>query len=297
MGLGNVFKTIGEGVTKLANSKHSQTVTGLIAIGGLIGTAVLAYRMRPKMDEVIAEQREKVKAIDEDETLSPEEAKAARKVVTVETVKKVAKVAGPTVSCAAATAGFIGGTVAISNFKIGNLTSLLGMSEIAYQELFDKTKELVGEEKMNEIQGEIAKDNIISRASDGKRQKYADLTDEEIDSLLEVMDVVQAEGGDQMFFDKLTKRIFKSDCSTIRRACNNLSSRCRNTGGEPYVTYRDFYYELGLKNEPPIYELIGWGGYSLRDTEITPNLCNPIILGERSFIVLDWITHPTDKFK
>lgn len=279
MKLSNFFETVHEGAKRAVNSKHSQTITGALAVGGMILTAVMAYRMRPKVDAIISEQKKRIDALDEMDT--PEEEKAAvRKEITKETIMKLAPVAGPTIASATATAGLMVGSVVISNGKINKLASAVSMSEVMYKELFDKTKEVVGEEKANEIQTKLAEDKI----------KEVIKSEED----LEALGIIQARGGNQLFYDLMTGRVFRSDVDTIYEACNYLNRKICS-GKEPYITYNEFYSELDM-SQVGFGDDRGWGGHSLTNV-LEPNMNNATVIGKTSVIILDWYTKPSMNFK
>lgn len=278
MAFGKVFKTVGNGLAKIANSKHSQTVAGVIAIAGLIGTEILVFRARPKFDKIVDEKKEKIKAIEENEELTEEEVKEARKEVTIETIKEMIPVASPVLASTLITAGSIAIGVVISNNKIENLTSRL-VTEVACRELlYDKTKKLIGEDKMNEVQKEIAQENLSSN-----------YTEDELDDV-----VVKARGGNDRFYDALTGRLFTSDEDTIIDVATILTRKIAS-GSESYITYNEFYTEMDMTGIVAGDDR-AFGGLS-NVQKLIPNMNNTIKIGKKSYIVLDWYERPSLHYK
>lgn len=273
MSKGNLFKGMSRAITGFAD-KNSQTIMAVLAVGGLIGSVVLAFKAAPKVHEVVDNSKKKVELINDAEDLTDEEKKEERKIVAKDTVKKLAPVVTPVVGCTLATAGLMVGSTAISVKKINTLSSIAMMSESAYKELFDKTKEVVGEEKAKEIRDEINAENMNKNA---------------------INKPTNARGGDYLCYDAMCGRFFYSDKETIREAVNNINQSI-SSGHEDYMSLNDLYFELGL---PPTAagEDRGWGRYTRNDM-IELNLCNSMVSewGEPA-LVMDFLARPTLGYK
>lgn len=278
----NVMQTVKASGKNLLSfgSKNSHIIMGIGAIGGLVASVVMAYKARPAIDDILEEKRAKMEAIESDPDVSEEDKKELRKEVTVETVKAIAPKAAPTVVVTLATAGLMTGSFVSSDHKIKKFMGIAAASDIAYKELFDKTKEIVGEDKAQEIQKEIAQDRVDKEFKD--------------DGDLFESIAIQAVGGDQLFYDAITGRVFKSDIHAVYRACEALNHRL-TSGKDAYIDYNDFFTELCL-NSVIGGEAWGWGGFSLTNV-LEPNLNNTVKVGDRSAIVVDWYTRPTQNFK
>ena len=87
-----------------------------------------------------------------------------------------------------------------------------------------KAKEIVGEEKQNDISAAVAETDI-------KRKPPTE------------MNIFDAKGGDALFFDMISARYFRSDKQTVREIINDLNQRLMF---EHYISVNEFYYDLGL---------------------------------------------------
>ena len=263
--------------TKLAGfaDKNSQTIMGVLAVGGLIGTIVLSFKAAPKVKKIVEDSKDRIEDI-EDAELPEEEEKKEKKEVVKDTAKDLIPVLGPVVTCATATAGLMIGSTVISARKISSLSSIAAMSEVAYKELLDSTKKIVGEEKAKKIQGEA--DAKQMNEGIGPEKPFNNKGD-----------------GEYLCYDAMSGRFWYCDECTIREAVNDLN-RVLATGKEDYVNLNDFYYGVGL---PPTVggEDRGWGRYTSNDY-IELNLYNTIKhkAGEPA-IVVDFMARPTLGYK
>mgnify|MGYP006988866801 CR=1 FL=1 len=271
---GNLFKNMIHTVGGFAD-KNSQTIMAVLAVGGLVGSVILAFKAAPKANKIIDDSKDEINAIDDSDEFTEEEKKKERKEVVKTAVKDLAPVLAPVVGCSIATASLMIGSTAISVKKINSLTSIATMSEVAYKELYEKTKEVVGEEKAKEIQEKAA--------------------DEEMNKMAVVKPITTSRGGDYLCYDVMSGRLFYSDKETIREAVNNLN-HCITSGRDDYVSLNDLYFELGLTPTAGG-EDRGWGRYTANDA-IELNLHNAIVseTGEPA-LVMDFLARPTLGYK
>ena len=269
----NLIKSMVSTVTRFVD-KNSQTIMAVAAVGGLIGTVVLAFKAASKVNEITDKAKNRIDLINDAEELDDEEKKEERKTVIIDTAKKLVPVLAPVAGCTMATAGLMIGSTAISVKKINSLTSIAMMSESAYKELFNKTKEIVGEEKAKEIQ---------------------EKADTEVMNTTPVDKPLQARGGDYLCYDAMCGRYFYSDRETIREAVNNIN-HCITSGHDDYMSLNDLYVELGLPCTIAG-EDRGWGRYTQNDW-IEVNLHNSIVsdTGEPA-LVMDFMARPTLGYK
>ena len=282
MNFGNLLSSTRKSIVDFS-IKNGHIITGVGACVGVVVTAVLAYKTRPKIDAIMEEQKEKMDEVNElrdNPDVPEEEIKKAEKEVTMETIKRVVPAVAPVVFAGIATIGINTWSIVIGEKKITNLTAAAAISEAAYKELYDKTKDIVGEEKAQEIQQEIAQDRVTKLFGDDG---------ELVESI-----ALQGIGGDQLFYDYMTGRIFKSDVHAIIRACETLNHKI-TSGKEAYLEYNEFFIEMDL-NPVGAGDGYGWGGCSLVNI-LEPNLNNTVRVGDRALIVLDWYTRPTQNFR
>lgn len=280
MNLGKVLKSTGKSIFKFAD-KNSHIISGCAAIAGVAVTAVLAYKSYPKVNHIIEDQKEKMDELNEVVNFPEEELKRCRREITVETCKSLAPVLAPAIVSGIATCSLMGFSIISGNKKIAAATSLAALYETANREILNKTKELVGEEKAEEIRQDVLKEEV--------KNKFCDISEEEMEQI-----IMQADGGDTWFYDPNIGRPFKSDVETIQRACMSLTKRLIS-GQEPYIDYNDFQSAIGLP-QTMFGSLVAWGGTSPA-REIEPNLNNTIRIGEKAMIILDWYTRPTSQYR
>ena len=260
-------------VTNFA-SKNSSI---LICVGSLVGlglTAYAAYKCRPAVDKIVEEKKKCREDIQNSEILSDEEKEKASKEITKETVKEMAPVVAPTVVAFTLTAALVIGGAVIHSHKVAELTAGLLASERAYDKLSQKTKDIVGEEKAAEIEKEVID---------------ADLRD----IVCEIDCIEQGKGGDQVFYDPIYGRLFKSDVNSIRETCKSLEWRM-TCGKEEYMSMNDFYREMNLETTIGGNDR-GWCKTSM-EACIEPNMSNAEIRGDISVIILDWYTRPKTNY-
>ena len=263
-----LLKGIGEGIKTFAEN-NGRVVGGVIAVAGVIGTAILAYQARPKVDKVLEEKKEKVREIEADESLTEEEKAAEKKAVTKETAKELIPEVAPAVVCGIVTVGTIIATLVSAEKAINHWSGLAVAGDIAYKELYDKTRDIVGEEKANEIRKEIIEDQ-------NKDVKFEEC-------------MIYDCGGPELFYDALSGRLFRASESIVNKAVLNCNMRL-TAGSENYITVNEFYDELGLPH-CILGEDRAWGGFTPTD-KLEPNMFNTMRHGEGSAVILDWFVRP-----
>lgn len=278
---GNLMKALGDFA-----EKNGRIVGGIAIVAGIFVTAAMAYKARPKVDKILEEKKEKVKAIDEDEELTDEEKAKERKETTKETVKEIAKAAAPTIISGVATAGIAIATVASGEKTIHKYMNLALAGDIAYKELYDKTRAVVGDEKATEIRKEIEEDHLkeggdlFGPGSDRYSELYNGHLEEEC-----IYDC----GGPELFIDALSGRKFRASKTIIRDAVDRCNAAL-SSGQEDYITPNDFYTELGL---PQI--ILGndrrWDKKTMAE-KLEPDMSGTASWKEGSITILDWHTRP-----
>ena len=280
------IKALGKGLYEFG-CKNSHIIAGVVGIGGVFLTGYLAFQARPKFDRVMKEQQEKMDELHETVELDDETKKKVEREITKETVKRLVPVLAPPVIAAVATSGSIGFSVKSGVKKITHATSRAIASELACQELYDKTREIVGDEKAQEIQKEIAQDQI-------DKQYGKDISDEKAQELYDK--AFQAKGGNQLFYDPQFGRLFKSDDDTVFEVANELMGKFRrNYPSTEYIDYNEFYRDMELS------EIVAGVDYALAWNDsfyendligLTPKLGSTIKIGKFPVTVLHWADRP-----
>ena len=202
-------------------SKHSPEILTAIGIAGMATTVVLAVRATPKA----------LKQIDEAEKEKGE------KLTKTEVVKTTWKTYIPTAISGVASAACIIGANSVHTRRQAALYSAYKLSETAYTEYREKVKEEVGEEK----------EKVIRQKASEERVNNIVFHEEGI---------VHTGHGNTLFFEPISKTLFRSSQNYIEKTINNLNWKMTN-GNEPYVSLEDFFSENDLPDYPLGNEL-GW---------------------------------------
>ena len=259
-------------------SKNSHIIAGSAAIVGVVATAVCAYKARPKMDRIMKEKQEKMDELDESIEIPEEEYKRVKREIVWETVKEATPVMGPTVLVGSATVGAIIFSLVSSNKKISDASAIAAGYSMAYRELYDKTKEVVGEEKAEEIKKEIHQDHV------DQISEYGTIS-------IDAAGFYETGLGNDPWFDSFSGMLFKCSESAIKDAV--LRCKERLIDGEPYFVMNELYSELHLP-QPTAGKKYGFKIDSLTNQRdlMKPNLGNAVRWGEGSVAVLDWWEDP-----
>lgn len=133
----------------------------------------------------------------------------------------------------------LSGTMIIYASRVGNkrlaaLGAAYNTSTAALQTYIDKTKEIVGEKKANDIQ-KATNEQIVK---DGNNT------------------LVISNDNETKFYEPLTDRYFKSTWAKIQKAANELNAEAR-TGFDGRISLTDWFFKLGLA-KTDISDEMGW---------------------------------------
>ncbi len=198
--------------------KHSPEILTAIGITGMIASTVLAVKATPKATNIINSKKEEYEEED---------------IPNIELVKAVWKYYVPSVVLTASSAVCIVCAGTINVKRNIALSTAYTITEKTLTNFKNKATEMLGEEKVEEIKTEIAKDQIKDKQSS---------------------DIIISSKGDILCYDVAFDRLFKSDIATIEKAVNRVN---KDMLDEMYVSLNDLYYELGIKNIP-IGDDVGW---------------------------------------
>ena len=223
MGINTIFKSVVKVVTD--NSPAILTamgVAGVITTGALTGRATIkAVRALDQVKLDVAEA----------EDISVEEVKLHPSVIaeTVWTFYIPVAIAGATsIAC-------IVGAHSVHTKRNAALLSLYTLSDKAYNEYKDKTKEIFGEKETQKVSESIAQDQVAKNPPQSN-------------------EVLVLGNGSMLCYEPMTGRYFESDYEQIRKAVNDIN---RDLLSDMYVSLNDFYSRIGL---PPtsMGEELGW---------------------------------------
>ena len=222
-----------------AVSKHTPEILTAAGVIGMATTTILAVKATPKALKLIDEEvnRQNRKLLEDAEKSGNEERAQISKLKPTETIKVAWKPYIPVMISGAVSAACIIGANSVNARRQAALYSAYKLSETAFSEYKEKVVETVGEEKEKEIREKVAEERVSNLVfhEDG---------------------VVHTGNGNTLFFDPISKTVFRSSQNAIEKAINNLNWKMTN-GNEPYISLAEFYDEINL---PPyaLGEEIGW---------------------------------------
>ena len=220
-------------VCKKVEKRSPEILTGL-GIAGMCTAVVVGIKVTPKALQLIEEEKKERKV----EELKP-----------VEVVKVTWKQYLP--------------VALYSAYKI---------SETAYSELKDKTKEVVSEKKVKEIKQKIAEDKVKDIASDDKKTQ-----------------IIVNGDSDTWFIDAMSNQPFKSSKNELDAAVNRLNKAMMS---EMYISLSQFYDEIGLPHTG-VSDDIGW---RVDKDDIEIDLSEAAVIDGKAYIVVDFMARPTYGF-
>ena len=191
---------------------NSTTILAGLAVGGVVGTGLLAHKAgRIYQQDVI----EATHIIDpNDRVLTGKE----KFEMGWRTHAPVIILGGVTITCIVA-------STAIGNRRNAALMSMVAVGETAFREYRDKVEAVVGKPKAAKVVDEIAQDKV---------------TDTPVEKGSEIVFM----GDDKViFFDSLTGRFFNSTRLEVERAEVDLN---RQILGDMYASQNEWYDKLGL---------------------------------------------------
>lgn len=236
-------------------NKNAPLLCTVVAVGGVIVTVGLTVKATPKCIDILDEM----------------DAKGASKK---ERIKAVAPVLAPVALSGILTIGCIIGGNYISATRIEALSTALSLSNKAKNAYEDTVKELLGEEKSEEIKDKA----VVKEAGAPPR---------------ETNKILNTGKGDTLYYEPYSGRWLRSSPAAIDAAVN----RCNRDMTTGYVEYsmNEYFYEIGL---PPVYfgDIMGWNpNDSSRLISIKPiSAINDV--GE-PYIVLAHYNEPTVKYR
>lgn len=206
---------------KTFGSKHAPEALLIMGIIGVGCTIVSAVKATPKALEKIEEARDE---------------KGGEELTPVEVVKATWKCYVPTaITGASSVACLVGGNV-VSARRNAALLTALNLSQSALTDYKTKLVEVVGEEKAKEVRDKVAQE-IVDRNPISK-------------SVVEELD-----DGDQLFYDYMSGRYFKSTRNKIEHALNEIYGDIVH--GADCACLNDFYNKLGLPHTGAG-DMLGW---------------------------------------
>ena len=242
-------------VAKSTAIKYQPEIMTGIGIGLMTAGAVLGVKNTPKALRI----------------LDDAENDLDRRLEKREVVKVVWKCYAPAVLTGLAGASLIVGGNHVHAKRNAVLATAYKISEAAYTEYKAKTKEVLGEQKVEEIKNKIDQDRI----KDNTKSESV---------------VVDTELGKDLCYDCISGRYFYSSIDHIKRSVNELNRKLIH---EMYISLNEFYFELGLK-ATKIGDNLGW---NLNDGEIDVHFSSVITEDDQPCVVVDYLITPRYEYQ
>ena len=213
-------------VSKAVNfaDEHQREIMLGGAIAGTVVTAVLSWKAGIKADKVLEKQKVKMEGLKYIEESDEELYKEERKKVTVETVKKLAPIVAPPVIAATGTIVAVCAGYKSASKQIATLSALYSMSEKALADQLEKTNEIAGPKKAQEIADAVTAKKVEKTPIDKNT-------------------IINTGKGTTLCLDDMSGRYFYSSAEEIKKACNTINKRMMD---EYYISLNELYEELGL---------------------------------------------------
>lgn len=271
-------------ITKIVHKQLPTILTGL-AVGGVIGTVVLAVRATPKAIMLAEEHHKKLydERDREFENYSLEEFSGVSddhpwylrttKMAKLDLVKIAWRPYLPAVGMGLVTLACIIGANSINHKRNAALVSAAAISELALKEYQDKVVETLGEKSDRKVRDEIAKSRILDNSAPTSKE------------------LMIVDNNDMLCYDAYSGRYFKGNIEEIRRGVNELN-RIMMCGER--VSLNDFFYQLGLK-PTKFGDEVGWAfdyGRPLMELDFSSTLTDD----GRPCLVVGYRNPPTVNF-
>ena len=227
MDISNLMANVG----KTLKSNAPEILTGL-SIAGVAITSYLSAKGSTKATIKIIEKEENIGFSD-----NPRERFLDRTKLVWKEYIPAAISGGLTIVC-------IAGSAKTTGKRTAAAVAAYSVTEKAFSEYKEKVVEEIGKGKERKIRDEVAQDSVTTNTS---------------------KEVVIFAGGDVLCCELYTKRYFRCDMETLRRAENNINARINN---QMYVALDEFYDMIGL----PVTSHssgVGWDSDKLLDLEFS----------------------------
>ena len=201
--------------------KHNDTniLTGIGIADGLVLGGYLWYKTGQKVQNAIRNKENDIK----------------RALTKKEKIKETWKIFALPVVNTLVSGGLLIYSARVGNKRLAALGAAYNLTEVAFQQYMDKTKDLIGEKEADKIKEEISKENLESKG----------------DKL-----IVMNNKTEVTFHEPITDRWFTSSWNKIENAATKLNIEA-TTGMNHRITLTDWFYEIGLP-KTDISDSIGW---------------------------------------
>ena len=244
-------------------AKNSPTILTWLSVSGLVGTLILGVKATPKALLLIDDRREELAEEDESFIYGDREKCPTPKM---EIIKATWKCYIPAAAMGAVTIGCIIGANSINLRRNAALAGLYSISEKAIKEYQSKVVEHIGKNKEREIRDEVVKDKLKKNP-------------------VKSNEVILTGRGDELCYDAMSGRYFKSDMETITNALNKVSRRLMS---DMFISLNEVYSELDIEGTK-LGDLVGW---HVDNGLIEPDFRTQLAEDGRPCLVLDFEVEP-----
>ncbi len=256
MNLKALTRTTGKFVTD-----NSPTILTAIGAVGLVTTAYLTGKASFRASRLIFEENSKRALKDGDHAVyldRKEEVQLVWKTYIL-----------PVLTGSLSVAAIIGAN-RIGTRRAAAMATAFTLSERALSEYKEKVVEQIGTNKEQKVRNAVAQNKVDNLGS---------------------LEVLNAGGGDQLFMDPYSSRVWESTMEEVKGVINDINFQINNHG---YATLSDLYDHLGLDHTRVSSEM-GWNSNQLIDPKFETTMAE--YKGQmRSVIVLDFTVAPVRGF-
>lgn len=266
--MGKSFGDLWKLFLRFADEKTPEILTGL-GVLGVFQTARMAYKAGPKGKEIMEAKKQDLKDTSPDDH-------AAKRAVVGEMVKEMTPVVGPPIAMGVATSACILGSHHVSSRRIAAISAAYSITETALKDYQEKTVELLGKKKAQDIREAISKDKVAKNPpSQGSSQ------------------IIMTSDGDVLCFDSYSGRYFRSNAQKIGSAINRMNHNLRN---EMYISLNDFWIDLGIPTLP-MGDEFGWNIDDCINGEIPIHITAILTPEEQPCLCVDYDIHLRRDFR
>lgn len=222
------LKEIGKEAVKEVKKKAPSIMAWIGALG-VVGTGVMAYRARPRVDDILEQRRKRLAALNEETGLTVEEIKKKEREITKDTVIGVTKELGPVFLIGGISAGCTLKSDQMHLRRFADISALYEISTNALKKHEKAALEVIGEKKEEKYREATAKEYM----------KDIDFREDRI---------FNTGTGNLIFVDPKTNYVFRASKNAVEEARLWVNERLfsDSRGCEEFVSLNDFYYNLHL---------------------------------------------------
>lgn len=219
---GESLKRIGHELFEEVREKSPRILAGG-AIVGLGASVYFTWKARPKCDEILSERKKRLEEVKE-EYSDPDEVKKETARINIDAAGKMVGALAPLAVTVGVTGASIIAADRINYRRLVAATTMYDISNEALTIYKKKMKDVVGEEKAEEVKKKVA-DEIVA------------------ENPVNDMTIIDTGKGDLIYMDVYTGRYFRSSKVAIESAVNDINYQLV---GDMFVSLNEFYDRIGL---------------------------------------------------